>query len=339
MATLAQVFNRELLLSYIAPDPLKRSPLVQSGAFASDARLRPLLTSGSKTFEVPYINGIDANLEPNYGNTIITDIAVPREIDAGSMGGRVAFLNEGFQESNLGRYLSQVNALEVIGGLIDGMWQGVAENRARATVTGLRNYDWANGKKLTTDISKTSSATEASGFSVDAFIDAEATMSRGMRGNGVIFVHPQIAAKMRKQKLVERVTTSDNLPPVDVYNGRAVIETDFGTKIGTGVNAQFISILASNGAFSYDQVPGEDDLEVERTGGTGNGAGHRILRTRRNVLIHPQGFSFVALENTLTGGTKNEALSASWGDLQKAENWEMVNGASAVPFRFLITNL
>ena len=92
MATLAQVFNRELLLSYIAPDPLKRSPLVQSGAFASDVRLRPLLTSGSKTFEVPYINGIDANLEPNYGNTIITDIAVPREIDAGSMGGRVGDL-------------------------------------------------------------------------------------------------------------------------------------------------------------------------------------------------------------------------------------------------------
>lgn len=105
------------------------------------------------------------------------------------MGGRVAFLNEGFQESNLGRYLSQVNALEVIGGLIDGMWQGVGENRA-LLLTGLRNYDWANGKKLTTDISKTSSATEASGFSVDAFIDTEATMSRGMRGNGVIFDAP-----------------------------------------------------------------------------------------------------------------------------------------------------
>lgn len=339
MATLAQIFNRAVLLSYVAPDPLKNSPLVQSGAFVSDDRLRPLLTSGAKTFEVPYINGIDPNLEPNYSNTIVTDVAEGREIEAGSMMGRIAFLNEGFLESNLGRYLSQVNALEIIGGLIDGMWQGVGENRARATVTGLRNYDWANGKKITYDISKTSSANEASGFSVDAFVDSEATMSRGMRGNGVIFVHSQIAAKMRKQNLIEKLTYSSSLPPVDVYNGRVVIETDFGTKIGTGVNAQYVSILASNGAFSYDSVPGPKDLTLDESQSTGNGGGHDRLWTRRNVLIQPQGFSFVAPENTLTGGTKNEALSASWGDLQKAENWEMVNGASAVPFRFLITNL
>ena len=339
MATLAQVFNRAVLLSYIAPDPMKVSPLVQSGAFASDGRLRPLLTSGAKTFEVPYINGIDGNLESNYSNTIVTDLAEGREIDAGSMTGRIAFLNEGFLESNLGQYLSQINSLELIGGLINGYWQDAGENRARATVIGLRNYDQANGKSLTVDISKTSSANEASGFSVDAFIDAESTMSRNRRGNGVIFVHPLIAAKMRKQNLVEKVTNSANLPPVDVYNGRTVIETDFGTKIGSGVNAQFVSILASTAAFSYDAVPGPKDMTLDESQATGNGGGHDRLWTRRNMLIHPQGFSFVAPENTLTGGTKNEALSASWGDLQKAENWAMVSGASSVPFRFLITNL
>lgn len=337
MPNLVDVFNRDVLLSYIAPDPLKSSPLVQSGAFSSDNRLRPLLTSGAKTFDIPYINGIDTNLEPNYGNTILTDIAMPRDITAGTQMGRVAFLNEGFVESVLGSYLSQVNSMEIIGGLIDGMWQASGENRARATVIGLRNFDQANGKTLSLDISK-STADATSAFSVDAFIDVEATMPRSRRGNGVMFVHPTIAAKLRKQQLIEKVTTSANLPPIDVYNGRAVVETDFGTKLGTGANAKYVTILASNGAFSYDVVPGRKDLQIESTASTGNGAGHDTLWTRRNMLIHPQGFSFIAAENTLTGGTKNEALSASWDDLQNAANWSMVAGASAVPFRFLITN-
>lgn len=341
MATLVEVFNKDVLLSYIASDPIKASPLTQSGAFVSDARLRALLTSGAKTFEIPYLNGIDTKLEPNYSNTIVTDIAVPREIDAGSMMGRIAFMNEGFLESKIARYLSGVNALEVIGGLINDMWQGASEARASATVAGLRNYDQANGKALTTDISKATGADEASGFGFDVFTDTEATMSRGMRGTGSIFIHPEIAAKLRKLTVggIEKVAIVNNAPPIDVYQGRAVIETDFGTKIGTGANARYISILASDGAFSYDSVAGHKDLTVSETQNTGNGGGHDQLWTRRNMLIHPQGFSFVAPENTLTGGTKNESLSASWGDLQKANNWEMVSDAKQVPFRFLITNI
>lgn len=87
-------------------------------------------------------------------------------------------------------------------------------------------------------------------------------------------------------------------------------------------------------------VADQDDLELERTANTtGNGAGHTTLWTRRNVLIHPQGFSFIAEDSTLTGGTKNEALSASWTDLTAAANWRLDADADATPIRFLITNL
>ena len=87
--------------------------------------------------------------------------------------------------NQFGQYLSQVNSLELIGGLLNKYWLDAAENRARATVIGLRNYDQANGKRLTTDISA-STATEATGFSVDAYIDAESTMKRELRGRGAI---------------------------------------------------------------------------------------------------------------------------------------------------------
>lgn len=338
MATLLEIFNRPVVMSYMDYDPIVPSPFVQSGAFVADSRLGALLAGGSPTFVVPYIGGIDSGLEPNYANTIYTDIAMPREIEGGSMQGRVAYLNEGFREASLQRYLTQVNALEIIGGKLNQLWLNSAENRARATLAGLRNYDQANGKKLTTDVSA-ATATANSGFSFDAFVEVEATMRPSQRGKGVMIVHPQIAAKMRKNNQAELLQTQANIPPITVYNGRALIESELGTKLGTGANAKYVSMLANTGAFSYSQTPGNDDLEIERTASTSNGAGDRVLWTRRNMLIHPQGFSFTAAESSLTGGTERQSLSASWGDLQKAENWEITVDPLDVGFRFLISNL
>lgn len=338
MAKLREIFNKNVVLSYQVKDNLQRSKFWQSGAFVSDPRLRPLLTSGSRTFEVPYINAIDGNLEANYGNTILTDIAMPRIIDGSKSKGRLAFLNEGFVESRLESYLMGQSPLQHVAQMIDNYWLAQAENRAVATVIGLLNYDQANGKTLTTDISK-ATADDASGFNVDAFLDAEGTLDEAHQGLGILIVHPLIATKMRKQKLVEKVTTSDKLTPVEVYNGRTVVTSTKGTVIGTGKNAKYVSFLLGRGAFAADMVAGQDDLELERTANTGNGAGHTTLWTRRNMLIHPQGFSFIAEDNKLTGGTKNEALSASWTDLTKAENWRKDADDAATPIRFLITNL
>ncbi|WII95984.1 hypothetical protein LU276_03995 [Moraxella haemolytica] len=338
MAKLREIFNKNVVLSYQVKDNLQRSKFYQSGAFVSDSRLRPLLTSGSKTFEVPFIHPIDGNLEANYGNTIMTDIAMPRSIEASKSKGRVAFLNEGFIESRLENYLTGKSPLSEIAKMLDGFWLTQMENRAIATVFGLMNYDHTNGKKLTYDISKTT-ADDASGFDVNAFIDAEGTLDEAYQGKGIMIVHPLIATKMRKQRLVERVTTADDLKPVETYNGRTVIQSKVGTVIGTGKNAKYVSYLLGRGAFAADMVVGQDDLEIERTANTGNGAGHTTLWTRRHALIHPQGFSFIAEDSALTGGTKNEALSASWTDLQTGTNWQLDATPEQTPIRFLITNL
>ena len=56
MAKLREIFNKNVTLSYQVKDNLQRSKFWQSGAFVSDARLRPLLNSGSLTFDVPFIH-------------------------------------------------------------------------------------------------------------------------------------------------------------------------------------------------------------------------------------------------------------------------------------------
>ncbi|WP_227430404.1 hypothetical protein [Psychrobacter sp. I-STPA6b] len=339
MQDLRAIFNPDVIKTFQVKQPLEKAKFWQSGAFTSDTTLRPLLTSGSKTFQVPYINPIDADLEANYSNTIFTDIAMPREISAGATSGRAAYLNEGFLESSLQRFLLQKSPLQLMAGMIDDYWAKQADNRAIATLIGLRNYDQGqSGKPLTTDISK-ATADAGSGFDVNAFIDAEGTLDEAYQGGGLMIVHPLIATKMRKQQLIEKLATTDNLPPVETYNGRQIITSKRATMIGKGANAKFVTYLLGRGAFAADMVRGNNDLELERTAATGNGSGHTTMWTRRNMLIHPQGFSFIAKDNQLTGGTKNEALSASWEDLTNKDYWQLDEIPERVAIRFLITNL
>ena len=335
MATLRDVFNRDVMLSYRVDEPLTRTPMMQTGAFVTDATIESKLRGGDIEFTIPHINPIDTKLEPNYSNTIYTDIASPRQLTGGKTKARAAYLNEGFLESTLDRHLLGVSPLQLMQGMIDNMWAHQAEHRATATVYGIRNLvmnDADLKEQFVLDVSKTSSPTAASSWDVNQFIDAEALMDRANRGRGAIVVHSKVAAKMRKQNLIEQVTISSNLPPVDVYNGRAVVEDDENTVIGTGVSAQYITYLMGAGAFGVGSVAGQEDLEYDRTANTGNGSGHTALWTRRDMLIHPQGFNFIADEATLTGGTEREAISASWTDLQKKENWELAKDAKQTIF-------
>ena len=85
--TLREAFKKDLVEAFLPADPVRESPFFTSGAVKTDGRITRLINSGSQGFEVPYINPIDAKLEPNYSNTIVTDIAVPNVINAGKIQG------------------------------------------------------------------------------------------------------------------------------------------------------------------------------------------------------------------------------------------------------------
>lgn len=335
---LLDTLNTNVVKSLLPLDPLKGTPLMDSGIIVPDSRLLPLASGISRTFEVPYIHPLDADLEPNYGNTILTDIAVPNVLEYSTMQGRMAYLNNSWLESQLASVITGVNELAYVAERVGGYWRGVTENRVYATLAGIRNFDQANGKKLTVDISKTS-ADAASKFNGAAFNAVDAMFPENRQRTGAMVIHPELLVEIQNQDaLVGKVRPSEN-DVITHYKGRRLIVTKIGTKIGTGANAKYITTLVADNAVSYASLVGNDDLAIEKTQATGNGAGHKLLWTRRNMLLHPQGFSFVAKESELTGGTGVEALSANWADLEKAANWEIAVSEDYVPFRFLITNI
>lgn len=339
MATLGEVFDRDILLRTTAANPERLSPFWSSGAFSTSGVINQLVSSGSPTFQVPYIMDIDGNLEMNYSNEIYTDFAQPRSIEAGNMQGRMAYINEHFIEARLTKALAAgERALPLIAQQVDGLYVEQFENRAVATVIGVRNADQAGTKALEVNIAAASNITDANRFSADAFIDVESTMRAGQRGTGVIIVHPKVKALMEKQSAIATQADPATGRTISTYRGRVVIESEKGTYIdGTATTARYVSYFANADAFVAESIRGERDMTYSSTELTGNGAGHELLHTRRNVLIHPQGLSF--LGTTLTGGTKNQALFASWSDLTLATNWQFVLDSAQIPFRYLVTNV
>jgi len=166
-------------------------------------------------------------------------------------------------------------------------------------------------------------------------------MASKYRGKGALVINPAVATQLRLAKLLIPFQDPANLTVVETYNGRRVIESTNGTMTKTGATVKYVSYLLNEGAFAGESVADREDLELERTASTGNGGGHTALWTRRNMLIHPTGFSFIADPATLTGGTKNEAISASWSDLTTAANWKLEVDDQIVdklPFRILVNN-
>lgn len=322
MASLLEVFDRDILMSYINLTPERSTAFWDSGVFNTDGRITQLINSGSPEFIVPYVTGIDADLEANYSNTVYTDIAEPRTIGGGRMKGMLAQLNEGFAESKLARHLTKVNALELIAADINNYWKRQAELRTFATLAGLRNAD-TNGDYTIT-------ATTA--FDYDAFVDAEGSMGSQYEGKGVIVMNRAVYNAIRKADAAALQTAPSAVGNVTTYNGRRVILSNDATE----ATDAYITYLLNDSAFIAESQAGQDNLEIGNSSQRGNGGGYKSLWTRQDMLIHPTGFSFTG--EILTGGTENEALFANWSDLQQADNWELVAKADQIPFRALVTN-
>lgn len=334
MGIFSDNFIRPVALSMQVENPLVQTPFWQTGAFVSNPQIRALLTNGQREFIMPFVNGLDSKVEAKYGNTVRTDIGVPRVIGGGSTRARSAFMTEAFLESDLDARMAGQSPLALMAGFIDGFWRSQAEMRAVASLVGMRNaimVDTALKTEFVTDISGASGRV----FDIDAFIDSEASLPAAMRGRGAMVVNAKVRATMRKQQLIEKIRTSDDLPEIEVYNGRAVIESDKGTTTKEGKN---ISYLLGAGAFVADMVRSPNDLERERVASSGNGSGHSQLWTRSDIVVHPQGWNFTLDAEQLSGGTSNEALSANWADLQQGANWSNNSKAPSGGVRIVVSN-
>lgn len=333
MARLVELFDKDVVRSYRTQiRQMDVSPMFNSQAFVTDPDLTDALAAKSMSFGFTYLEPLDTNVEPNYSNTVYNDVVEPRGGSYGEQAGRKAMINESFGVSKLERQLTDADPLLQFAQFESDWTLANLEHRAQASLVGIQEDDLANhAGSLTTDVSGKTG--DAALLTTDTFLLATQGMPQDIERRGVIIMHNDKYYDLLRQKLVLKEFASDGVTPIETYNGLAIIRSNRMTKFGT----KYRTMIIGAGAFGYAYGDGPDNLATDGSESRGNGGGFNTIHLRKNVIIHPQGYSFTAQASDLNGGTENEALFANWDDLQKADHWSRIAKREEVAIGFLIT--
>lgn len=330
MTTLGDIFatNRtaayEVVQSFMDADPVTRTPFYESGLIVSNPIIAELAQSSTQIVELPFWGRIDASVEPNYSNDVYEDIAVPRKIGTGVMRARNAHLNEGFGWMDYAREVTGKSAEERVAAMLDNYWRQEAELRIVATLRGILNDSVAASNGMVHQ------ATSTDGITFEGLIDAQLTMGDAFGNIGGYVMNSTAFATLVKEGLATVARTPDTNVLQRTLNGLPVIVNDAAMTL----NGKPVVALIGPGAFGYGMANPRIPLEYDREPARGNGGGAETLWSRRNMIVHPLGYSFTS--TSITGnGSETVARGAGWTDLANAANWERVADRKQVPIAFL----
>ncbi len=328
--TLGDVFARdrdaayEVVQSYMDTDPVTKTPFFESGLIVTNPIISELAQSATGIVDLPFWLPIDASVEPNYSNDVYEDIAVPRKIGTGSMKARNCHLNEGFGSMDFVTDLTGKDPLARVASRLDLYWRQEAELRIVATLRGILN------DAIAASTGMVHQATNAEGITFNGLIDAQMTMGDAFGGIGGYVMNSAAFGVLVKEKLAQANFDAERNLLVRTLNGLPVIVNDTAMTL----NGSPVVALIGQGAFAYGMGNPKVPLAYEREEARGNGGGAETLWTRRNMIVHPIGFSFTS--TSITGnGTETVARGAGWTDLANAANWQLVANRKQVPIAFL----
>lgn len=335
MTTLGDLFAEtptaayEVVQSYMDRDPVTQTPFFESGLLTTNPIVAELAGSTSDIITLPFWLDIDASVEPNYSNDVYEDIAVPRKIGTGSMQARNAHLNEGFGAMSLVSQITGRDPLQRIAARLDNYWRKEVELRVVATLKGIFNANAAGTGDMIHDAGATAT--------FNGLIDTQLTMGDAFGEIGGYVMHSTVFAALVKEGIAAVATTPDVGRLVRTLNGLPVIVNDTATTVTYGAANHRLTVALGAGAFAYGMALPPYDLEYEREPARGNGGGAETLWTRRNMIVHPLGYSFTS--TSITGnGTETVARGAGWTDLANAANWTRVADRKQVPLAFMVTD-
>lgn len=336
---LGDIIQLPVVESYEAVNIIENNAFIESGIAITNDTFAQRIGSGSAVVEMPYIGDLPRT-EANYSNDDPDDYAAPEKIGTGEMQARMAFMNKGWAYMDLIQDLTGVNVNQRIAERVQAYWQNeTLTQRIIRSAVGVFNDNVANdGGDMVNDVSGNTGA--AASFSVDAFVDTAMTLGDAFSNLGAIAMHSLKYGELLKQQNISFVRDADGKLLYQTYQGLRVIIDDKMPILGTdAASRRYLTIMFGRGAFGYAQTLPSVPQEIIREGRAGHGGGMEMLWTRRNMLIHPQGFSFTGnkLSSLAADQTGTQIKQATYADLAAATNWDRKMERKAIKMAFLVT--
>lgn len=323
---ISDVIVPEIFNPYVMNRTTELTLLYMGGIVSNDAELNRLAQSGGSTINMPFWNDLTGDDELLSDSRALT----PGKITAGNDKAVMHFRGKAWAVNDLAAALAGDDPMRAVGDLVANYW---ARRQQRVLISSLQGVSADNvandAGDMVVDIAAddTASVTDATRFSGEAFIDAEATFGDAIGAVSGMAVHSVVYNAMKKQQSIEFIPDADGRATIATYQGKRVLVDD-GMPVLDGATSgkKYVSYLFGAGAIGYGEGSAKMPTETDRD----SLAGIEYLITRRHFLLHPRGVRF-------TGASVAE-VSPSNAELATAGNWDRVYDRKQVRIASLITN-
>lgn len=305
---LSNMIVPEVFGNYVENLSLKTNRFVQSGIFSPDPTLGTRLTQAGTTITVPFINDLpddDADVWRDDQSISVDNLTSGKQV------AQKMYQAKAFGSTDQAQLVSGAPILNVIGSRFANYWIRQDAKQLLAILGGVFGVTQVQSSKLYDATAKTPTD---SNFSARGFIGAKALMGDLADSTlTAIAVNSATYAQMQANGLLDKTVQEQNAAvPFGTYNGMAiVVDDDIPVDLANKQKPVTTSYIFGSGAVSYSQNLYSTATERhELTNG-----GETDVVQKRIAAIHVIGTSI-----------KAPVANASYKDLSKSSNWEVVSG-------------
>lgn len=292
--------------TYFNDDVLQSPIIVQSPTFTA------LAQAGSADISVPFLNPLDATIEENVASP---DETIMAEIHGITGGNQRAKTNYKDQVWGANRLLSTLRGIDVMG--------EIAARDARYWKERLKVHLMTVASAISVTAGADYTVNGGTNVaSVDLLIDGKSLFGDAQDKARAVLMHSTQQRYLKKAQLGFE-SPADTNTAFGTIDGMTIIVSDSCPK--------GLMVIVADEAFSYGEANlGDKAMRYQSEERAARGWGTDILVSRKQYILHPQGFEFV-------GTVDPSNASPTIAEMSNGNDWKLLAGINPkqVPFRFV----
>jgi hypothetical protein len=291
------IIDPRVFSAYLQELTVEKSLLIRSGIVERNPLLDSFLAGGGQYIEMPKWQEL-SDAEAN--NSSFSSNPAPIEaVSSVQENGVRLNRNKAFGARDMAAALAGSDPMDVIANRFADWWVRHDQRLVLAILGGLlqEDIDGDGEADLLNNISVSGSvAGAANKFSAEALLDTFQLLGDGKINITALAVHSYIHTQMQKQNLIDYTPDSEANIGFGTYMGKTLLVDDGltitpGNDGGGNDQPAYDTIAFAPGAFQLGFGNPRVPVETEREPLTGDGGGEEYIITRREMVMHPVGFS------------------------------------------------